>query len=160
MKYFYCEDCDEIFEKDDDTVRYDCSICGNGTREIRTCYLCNEPTPNECICDKCIEKETTLERAIDCARVDDECWQPNQTVNSFFEFVFSKIQINDILKHEFVKFPKSRQDEYIKAFIKNDEEDYSDFQSYFKHLERIGEQYGKQRKFCKKRIKELINKDD
>ena len=69
MKYFYCEDCDEIFSEDragakrtewgyGDKEVYACPTCGSTElADADTCEVCGRPIPpDKHICDECLQE--------------------------------------------------------------------------------------------------------
>lgn len=69
MKYFYCEDCDEIFSEDNagtkrtewgygDKEFYSCPTCGSiELRDAEYCVICGEPIVPDSVsvCTECVE---------------------------------------------------------------------------------------------------------
>lgn len=138
-----CERCGEIcstqeLKKDyiDGGYRgephYTCPCCGSEyVEEVYQCELCGEwffsdeifGSIGEMACKSCIEKHKKAEEVLDFA--DDD--HVDVELNGLLAFAFEEDEINEILKREFLKLPKSQQRDIIDDYVSDTRSEFAEY---------------------------------
>ena len=140
----YCDDCKEIFDWSDarkdftgggdrGELHYSCPYCGSDYLEdAYLCELCGGWFPSDnisgsvgnMVCDDCIEKHTTPEEVVDFAETNDHT---EIELNGLLAFVYDAGDINELLKQEFLKLPKSEQMNYINDYMDCNKAEFAEY---------------------------------
>ena len=138
---YICEDCGIIVEElqkykesrpygegyvFEEYYEATCHHCQGLLVEAELCPICNTVYINaesEDICSNCIEDNQNYETALVFGQENEE----NQTLNALWRFAFTQDEIESLLKKEFEKLPTTMQDEILKDYFREYENEFNDF---------------------------------
>lgn len=103
-----------------------CHHCQGFLVEAKLCPICNTVYINaesEEICSNCIEDNQNYETALELGQGNEQ----SQSLNALWYSAFTQEEIESLLKKEFEKLPTTMQDEILKDYFREYENEFNDF---------------------------------